>query len=254
MRLYEIITEASLSEAVEMPITLDQLKALKPKTSVAQALPVELWRGIGNGVMADSLKLTAEFAMIDPSEGGTRGSRDSTRYYDLILANHPAWQALPDRKRSVICTTSRNLASQYGRRYRVYPVGDPMVVVCSGHDFWDSFPALIAAGCPSPVTLNFSLAHQAKAMGIPLPDDDFAGFAKALDRMAEAHQRAPTDEMIASLFITGRPVDRLMALFDPKANGFQTMPLSQLGKRRNREVWFSAPSVLVSDRYLGYPR
>jgi hypothetical protein len=253
----QLVTGA-LNEAIERPITRNELNALRRETSVAQGSPAELWRGIGNGVMTDSTKLSTEFAMIDPSEGGTRGTRDSTGYYDLILSYHPAWQALPDRKRSIICTTSRNLASKYGRRYRVYPLGDPMVVVCSAHDFWDSFAALAAAGIPSPVTLNFSLAHQAKAMGIPLPDDDFGGFTKALAHMAEVYQRAPTDDgMIASLLAAGSPIDRLMDLFDPKPNGFQTLPLSQLGavaKRRNREVWFSAPCVLVSDKYLGYPR
>jgi len=81
---------------------------------------------------------------VDPTARTTeRKSANTYNYYTLWMDNDPAWASFPKRSRSLICSTSLNIASSYkgqgGKPMVVIPVENCTIGVCSAADLWESF-------------------------------------------------------------------------------------------------------------------
>lgn len=68
-----------------------------------------------------------------------RESRNTANYYTVIFDNSPYRKDFPKRNKSLICSTARFTAENYGDVYRVIPFDGAKIAVCPDYDFWVSF-------------------------------------------------------------------------------------------------------------------
>lgn len=105
-------------------------KFLKEKCSIAYNLKTSIYRGIpSDGTI-----------LFGDSSEHIRKSANTKNYYTLLIDYLlPAWKDYPKRSRSFICTNNIDKTMSYGTTYQVYPIGNPLVAICSHRDIWDSF-------------------------------------------------------------------------------------------------------------------
>lgn len=71
-----------------------------------------------------------------------RTSSNTMNYYTLWFDNHSSWSKFPKRSKSIICSTSRNDAKDYGQLYRVFPKPGSLIGICPARDIWISFSSI----------------------------------------------------------------------------------------------------------------
>lgn len=83
-------------------------------------------------------KSKTKYGFIKPAEF-ERSSAYTLNYYTLIIDNSEPWSNYPERSKSLVCTTSKTKASDYGSVYRVVPFPGAEIGVTPEIDIWDSF-------------------------------------------------------------------------------------------------------------------
>lgn len=201
-------------------------------------------------------------------------------YYNLLLSNLDNWSHYPRRDRSLIGTTSIENAKDYGHLYYVFPLGNPNIAICPDIDLWESFPRVCdKAGIITLEPFN-QLFHWFLAIALgkqpenilkkkeefkPL-DQNYIQLEKAFTDIKDLWNKNP--ELIRKRFeakplaieayplydtvfkeFKGDVKAALMDMFDPKKNGFKQVPLNKLNVQGHKEVWLSAPAVLIEEEY-----
>lgn len=94
--------------------------------------PTPIYRGAGAGTTA--IYHTNQFE---------RASKNTFNYYTQWMDNHPDWKAYPKRSKSLICTTSMDVAAGYHQQiFHVIPSNACKIGVVPAHDLWYSFEPL----------------------------------------------------------------------------------------------------------------
>jgi len=75
--------------------------------------------------------------IIDTS-GFNRESANTFNYYTLWIDNHEQWKKFPKRNKSLICTTSEDSATGYGKLCVIIPSDDSHLGMCPMDDIWYS--------------------------------------------------------------------------------------------------------------------
>jgi hypothetical protein len=75
-----------------------------------------------------------------------RKSRNTKNYYTLMFDNLPSWRDYPKRSRSLICSSNKRVAGNYGDIYVILPFNGAKIAVCPANDIWDSINSLGIAG------------------------------------------------------------------------------------------------------------
>jgi len=86
-------------------------------------------------------KSKMKYGFVKPKEF-IRSSAYTLDYYTLIIDNSEYWNKYPDRSKSLVCTTSKIKAADYGSVYHVIPLLDAKIGVTPESDIWDSFSHL----------------------------------------------------------------------------------------------------------------
>lgn len=203
------------------------------------------------------ISLPNNAVMVDPTKA-IRTAANTSNFTNMLVSEIlPSWKGWPPRNQALICSTSWNTARGYGAEsyakgpHVVLPLGDPVIGICSGPDFWDSFGKLY------PPSLNDMLEHiipdYLKRPTASTP----AGLAKDLGDLGVYMVAHPgtREEIIENwgteykeAIMAPNLVHGFSQLLEPNKNGFRRMKLSELKGHfagAEREVWVSAPSLLV---------
>lgn len=218
------------------------VELLKTKCDDASRNPI--YRGLMHGSGADYL-------YIDPSKH-TRVSEYTDNMYILLSEISPYWKKYPKLSKSIICTTSRDSASNWGVNiYKVYPFDGAKLAVTSEKHLWDTFPfqmsemsfvidrLLVSMGITlDPNETNPSVLKDAlkkasiyyKKYGVPEPFMDTAEYTIGLTDQIE--------EIIAG----ADPYKVLIECFNPAG----LVSLNKIGDDLpdNKQVWTESPCIL----------
>ena len=137
MKINEITNREKATQVISLPpsaINIDEF--LQEKCPIAYNSPLKIYRGF---------KRNESLMYIDSSKY-ERKSANTNNIYTLLLSEIlPNWSMYPKRNKSFICSTDKGYAGSYGAQhdeaanYKVYPLGDPTIGICSDYDIWDCF-------------------------------------------------------------------------------------------------------------------
>lgn len=192
-------------------------------------------------------------------------------YYNLLLSHLSNWSDYPKREKSLIGATRELIAQKYGLVYVVFPLGNPEIAICPHDDIWDSFPYLTnklkindleAFNSVLDIFLEDALGQRPNGL-----DKNYLKLQKAFKEIKKRWKENP--QQLKKRFLTSLPEtimsnmyrevflnhdgdleSMLMEWLDPTANGFKKIEWEFFDEKNAREVWFSAPSVLIEYKYF----
>jgi hypothetical protein len=194
------------------------------------------YKGVDQLIMRDPMSFP------DP-----RRSKNTLNYYTEWVDHSPQWAQFPKRSRSLICSTNRKKAGQYGDVAVVVPIKDTAVGVCSSGDWWESFKT--TSPDHDPDEINQFVHEVLKDNGVFLNGktvtyDEFAPHLHSAD--LEKHDPSVfTEDLRDEAMVLGGLVELMDYVFDPAANGFSLTTWRQFGITGDHEVWLSAPCVMI---------
>lgn len=250
MRLLEYVEE---KRGIDIP-KKEAMKLLSSKHSKAykvHTIDYPIFRGVrGYG----------EYVYIDPSKSvEPRISRNTNNYYTLMIDNFSNWNKYPKRSKSIICTTDYQYASHMSSKvYRVFPENGSYIGVCPMDDIWGA----IAYSPNNEWTykdVGWSIHEIAKLP--PIKADDPVDYSDMIDIFKKIERyRDKLDIYINDLYTYSNVTKDLWKeyrsskktflyymrqIIDPDLSGFKLVKTGNELKKF-REVWISAPCVLVN--------
>lgn len=181
-----------------------------------------------------------------------RKSANTANCYTVLIDYFlKSWKLYPKRSRSFICSLDEDYASGYGNLYQVYPVGNPLIGICSSRDMWNSFKNI------SGPDINTMFRRLGNIFRINNPEDD-KNIKNVID-FADKHWndlkysddiKDTIDSVLFNPVMFLKDFENFtMFLYDllsPVKNGFKLIKLSELKKHKSdlegNEVWFSGPA------------
>lgn len=258
MKIHEIVTEAVVDPAVAaqytIPVEMQQMVAiLEEHCSDAWNAFVQSrgQRGIFKGGKMPGNKM---YYAIDSSKIERR-SQNTANFYTLFLSVFSdKWKAFPPRDRSLICSTDRGYASDYGDLYAVFPANGTKIGMCSEDDFWYSFPE---SGFFSMEDFSRQMSnaatHWSKGKYVETLSASHEGNMQILAKFLDQTVRAAG---VAELFKVASNVkvkDAIEHALDPNRNGFHMITPAQLSTTNDKvECWFSGKCIMADMGKLLY--
>lgn len=229
----------------------------------------EIYRGIKNDI---------SFGLIRPSEH-VRVSANTKNYYTLLIDNSKRWSEYPKRSKSVVCSTNKKKAGNYGQPFKVFPKIGSKIGVCPVDDIFYSFPRLEdVLGIRKMSDFNYFLEYIYEwVLGYSeeLSETSFTKLKAQLNLIGESEKfielyqtekfknnpeqkRLPSSiqdniEKAAEFFFPNFNTfyEMIDHLLDPKKNGFNLVNYKKgLEMPKNKEVWISSDSVLIHTTLL----
>lgn len=226
-------------------------KLLATKHSSAYIKHIDIYRSVEN---------YGKYVYIDPLKSKEkRISRNTNNFYTLMIDNFSEWKEFPKRSKSIICTNNFEYASHFSDDvYNVYPENGAKIGVCPTSDIWGA-----VANCKG-YELTFDVVVYIMEDICQLADISGKG-DESYQVMINAFKKIDDkkiDELPES-FLTGSSYSLSLSalwkeyieskqtflkfmqkIMDPNKSGFKII---KAGDKLpvNREVWISAPCVLV---------
>ena len=180
----------------------------------------------------------------DPTTLSTdRKSANAWNYYTLWLSNNPQWAAYPKRNRSLICSTSYDKAASYENPVVIVPLINCKIGVCPAGDIWDSFKLVGNLHMFMKYVWFLFWKHDKHR---------FDGFSYQ-EMMQKLHEMTPEKfgkfgfDKFDNLMVkfNNNAEAMLQNVFDPVDNNFTLTSWKQFNILGDREVWLSAPCLLI---------
>ena len=188
-----------------------------------------------------------------------RRSANTDNYYTYIIDNSKSWSKYPKRSRSIICTTDKSYADNFGYIGMVFPIDGSKIGVASSPDFWGSFEQTITRGFDLD-EFNYMLKKIVKKQNVMLDDKSLSSFKKTLSmfdknindwvKTLPGKNNSPSFDVDFMDGYKDNLWDHLQTLFEPKKNG---ITLTKVGKPlpNNREVWTDGISIIIDEDVMG---
>lgn len=197
---------------------------------------------------------TEDALLIDPSKSKTprRSAYVGSNYYTLLIDNLPSWSKFPKRSQSIVCSTSKSKAADYGVTsdpYIVFPKDGSKIGVCSKDDIFFSFPHLFKKfDIKSMSTFSDFMEALDKSLGRAGSDSSWNLLKNMFKDLDSTDVRELDIDMFAMDKINqlkGNSLKKMNDLLDPKKNRFE---LKTIGDTipHSREVWTDGESILLS--------
>ena len=202
----------------------------------------------------------------DPSIG-TRVSANTENYYTLVIDNSPRWKQFPKRSKSVVCTTDKNYAGNYGEKYIVFPINGSKIGVCSKEDFWESFPILRRRFSSLPIGTNLHSLNRVLSSLMNLADSSGKTDIKTFETLKKKFaliedylnnkKYLENDDInldfmemtIDALSYKGSIIDSVEGLLDPDLNNFKVVSVREFDVKGQHELWTDGKCLMI-DRDL----
>lgn len=244
MRLLEYIKHSR-----SIAITADEARnGIEGKFNKAWKNNIKIYRG--------AVERNEIFLYIDPSseKHEPRESANTVNYYTWIIDNSQRWKEYPKRSKSIICSTDVNMADNFGDIYRIFPIKDAKIGVCSSDDMWVSFKI------PNTYSLddfndNISVIFNSNRLPTPSTWEKFKNSCDVVDeerRPIESNYPKKSYEDAYKFYekFLGSNMgllEYLDSLLDPKLNDFKLVKVGT-PLPNNREVWISDPCIMVMNK------
>jgi hypothetical protein len=221
----------------------------KVKTAIDFA--VAKYRSTGAVIYKGSDRYAAEEDVFfrDPTaHANPRVSANTKNYATLWVDNSPAWSQFPPRSRSLICSTSAQTAAGYGDVAAVIPLVDTKIGVCPAPDYWDAFDETMPSNIgihELNLFIDRAIMNQTnkvinqKTLTYPMLVDIFS-------KLSPDSGNLRSDAGFAALIRQQGWKGMMDYVLDPNANGFATTSWRQFNIKGDREVWLSAPCVMIN--------
>lgn len=189
-----------------------------------------------------------KLAMRDPmSFPDPRRSKNTLNYYTEWVDNSPFWSQFPKRSRSLICSSDKVYASNFGQTAVVVPTVDTTVGICPDDDWWNSFNETSPQNDPNEI--NQFVHDVLKSKGIYLNGktvkyNEFAQHLKDVD-LEKYDAYSFTEDLKIQAMELGGMIELMDHVFNPAANGFNLTTWKQFDTTGEHEVWLSASCVIV---------
>lgn len=222
-----------------------------------------IYRGVKN---KDGRKINQDIYTIDPSSYN-RLSPDTNNLHNIIIDNSKYWIDYPNRKNSIICTTSIDYASSFGDVYRIIPLRkNSLFGSCEESDIFYCFHSLkyINDNIDNPKDLEKYLGN---IFNMPVGRiNSYEELSRLLtkENFNDDYKEEETifgmtmyefDEIVKKY---GSYLDYLEYLMQPEKNGFNLFNYSQneenpiFIKNHSHEVWTDSKCLLVREDYIKY--
>ena len=226
MRLYEIEDISGLLE--------------KYKDEVNFAL--DRYNTEGVAIYRGSKTYNKQIMFIDLTTRTTdRKSANTYNYYTLWMSNNPQWADYPKRNRSLICSTDSRKAKIYGKTMIVIPLVDCKIGICPSDDIWFStHPSLsrLTDWLSKHLLERWPTLHDKE-----LTYDVFIQKLKEITSNGDSYYELELEKLLKKY---GNAEDVMNEMLNPNKNGFTISTWKNFNTKENREVWLSAPCLLIS--------
>ena len=182
---------------------------------------------------------------IDPTSRTTdRKSANTYNYYTLWMDNDPEWTEYPKRSKSLICSTTKSTASAYGTPVVVVPLTNCKIGICPYRDLWNSFKSI-----PILNDLTGWIHHRFELQWVNDNNIDltYIQLIQKLKDITEYHNKSRLySELEELLKMYGNAYEVMREIMNPIENNFSSTTWKQFDIGANREVWLSAPCLLIN--------
>lgn len=240
------------SKKVSTTITKTQQFFKKHESQLKNALNAYknkniIWRG----VPTDN---DEEMLFVDPTKF-ERKAANTHNYMNLLQSTLPSWKSYPKRNFSLICTTDKEYAWEYGDAYVVLPLGNPAIGICPTNDWFGCFPRYDGIeAMNSDLQSMYELIRSEKSPeSLPQSHELIKTLTAMSPKFLEYSKNYGSNDLPSfwgDLAKFPNLLAGLNALTDPAKNKFKAVTLSQFKKVPKREVWLSAPSILIKPELL----
>ena len=238
MRLFEINYPTASSDPRATDIEFEQYEHTwqKIQTLCSDALAsyvqnnIGIWKGFDRMVCNDVI-------FTDPT-ASARKSKNTSNYYTLLLDNLPLWQAYPKRSRSLICSSSENVAQKYSMfstPYLILPFNGAKIGVCPKSDIWASFKHW--RYLPE---INDTLAR------LHISEQSYAAMIEDIYNHSDSLAMSLNIPALATAATTRDIINIFNDVMDPFSNNFELITTSDLsGLDDSRECWTSSSAYMI---------
>lgn len=238
--------------------------------------PTKIYRGMDDR--------NPPFIIVDPANSNTeRKAAFTINFANVFLSNITTWSEFPKRNKSIVATTNRNFAGNYGNVYCVFPVNGTKIAICSNEDFWYSFSKTLNEIDINSIDdfnlfivefidviksiktgkVSNSISYNVDGNSVAQRTEKYEYVVQDLEEVDQILSTSSnnvitiTIENNLSRASLGKKFVRLIkkhgscykaieALLDSKKNNFNLATCSTINpKLKNNEVWFSDKAVLV---------
>lgn len=128
IKRHKLLEGRSVSVELEEAIKFfrERCTQYNPKLSI-------IYRGV-----RDSKELYDNYTIVKPSEHIREAGHSNTTYLNII-DNLDSWSEYPKRRKSIICSTAKEVAKSFGEPYVVIPTDNALFGVCPDYDFQSCF-------------------------------------------------------------------------------------------------------------------
>lgn len=181
---------------------------------------------------------------------GTRKSENTSNFYTQLFDTNPENDLYPLRSKSLICTTDKEKAENYGNVSYVFPLDSVKIAVAPKADIWD-----IEAEFPQ-VDFGVGIYHMNEPIEFLLDyfeitNPTYEIFEEALDNLDEASFRTLFDEMFPAVKdYTSDDIDDFKTiwknLYFYENQGVDLVNSVREIPSGSHEVWFSGDCVVLT--------
>lgn len=238
-QIYMDVNE-SRSKNVSKEIILEELKSCSDYLSIPAEERTLLYRG---------KEIKEPYQIIDPKSKIRVGKGQHNKDYFNALTDVALDKLnLPRRDQSLIVTTDKHTARDYGDIYIVIPKNGARFVVCPDSDFWLCFSDLLEDLTVG--GLNIELEDSAKKLRIKNPD-----YKIVIDKLGEAFLEGKyifmNDDEILKDFKFGKLSDFLISNIENIIKEWHVIEAKDLkGINGSFEAWTDSECLLIREDYM----
>ncbi len=166
----------------------------------------------------------------------------------MINDNSLVWLKYPKRSQSIICTTSNDYASKYGKPYTVFPFDGAMIGISPTKDYWGSFQYSLG-GYTDLDYFNYSLEEMFNIVNVPINDDSFMNIKnsfKMFDNIINNDKLKILKERYKWMHgYSGDLMEHIQYILSPNNNSFRLVKIGTDLHCDDCEVWTDSKSIMI---------
>lgn len=206
-----------------------------------------------------------EFGLLRPEEA-TYDEDEDYPILHLLIENSQGWSKYPKRQESTIASTLSKAANTSDHLYVVLPVNGSRIAVCTDDDFYTSFD-LIEKKFKVKNAKQFeqkllvllkAVQHFVHEKEIEeYTADKVLELCRMFDNIMKSFKGSYDFKIFYQTttkqnFSTWQGIknlrDTVVESMDPEANGFEIIKVADIGKYKNREIWFKNDCYILSKK------
>ncbi len=231
-----LLTEGRRSKPIKIDDAFKWIKKNAKKSFESSKKGNIIYRGL----QSDSGSL-----LVDPMKGKPRKSAYvGSNYYTLLLDNLSSWKQYPKRSKSIICTTDKHKAEDYGSAYIVLPKDGSKIGVCPDDDIFTSFKYLFSKSQNSYMgEWSTDMSALSTNLGLKNSDKNWKSILKLFKTLDDTDTSGVN--WWPKYLSGGDSLKTMEDLLDPRKNKFALKKSGDI-LPYDREVWTDGESIMLS--------